>query len=258
MNRQEHYRQEYRRIRPGWQDSQARYRAHVSALVGEATRVLDLGCGSAGCLREIYARTPHVYGLDLDLAALHRNATIAGRAAGAGESLPFADGSFDLVTLAWVLEHLDEPQQVLRELQRVLRPGGRVVFLTPNAWNYNVWLIRAVPNWLHPAFTRALYDRRDRETYPVRYRANTLRRIDAAMREAGLRMQHCELNGDPSYISFTPQLFRLACAIEALLDRPALRQARVHLIGVYQKPVVDEGQETRDRRQETRDWPWSA
>ncbi len=71
-----------------------------------------------------------------------------------------------------------------------------------------------------------------------------------AMREAGLRMQHCELNGDPSYISFTPQLFRLACAIEALLDRPALRLARVHLIGVYQKPVsVSRRQETGDRRQ---------
>ncbi len=87
--------------------------------------MLDLGCGSAGCLREIYARAPHVYGLDLDLAALRRNTTIAGRAVGAGERLPFADGSFDLVTLAWVLEHLDEPRQVLRELGRVLRPGGR-------------------------------------------------------------------------------------------------------------------------------------
>ena len=54
------------------------------------------------------ARTPHVYGLDLDHAALRRNATIAGRAVGAGEVLPFADGSFDLVKLAWVLEHLDE------------------------------------------------------------------------------------------------------------------------------------------------------
>ena len=239
MNRQEHYRQEYRRIKPGWQDSQARYCAQVGALVGKATHVLDLGCGSAGCLRDIYARTPYVYGLDPDHTALRRNTTLAGRAAGAGERLPFADGSFDLVTLAWVLEHLDEPQQVLRELRRVLRPGGRVVFLTPNAWNYNVWLIRAVPNRLHPYFTRALYSRREHETYPVRYRANTLWRIDAAMREAGLRMQHCELNGDPTYISFTPRLFRLACAIEALLDRPALRLARVHLIGVYQKPRRD-------------------
>jgi SAM-dependent methyltransferase len=236
MNRQEHYRREYRRIKPGWQDSLTRYHTCVGALVGAATRVLDLGCGSAGCLRDIFARTPHIYGLDPDRAALRRNTTIAQLSAGAGERLPFSDDTFDLVTLAWVLEHLDEPRQVARELCRVLRPGGQIVFLTPNAWNYNVWLIRAVPNCLHPYFTRPLYGRRDRETYPVRYRANTIRRIDAVMRAAGLRLRHCEVNGDPSYISFTPWLFRLACAVESLLDRPTLRLARVHLIGVYQKP----------------------
>src|SRR5262249_29467485 len=151
-----------------------RYRTCVAALIGQATRVLDLGCGSEGCLRQLYAGASHIYGLDPDLAALRRNTTITRLSAGAGERLPFGDGVFDLVTLAWVLEHLDQPQLVAHELCRVLRPGGHVIFLTPNTWNYNVWLIRAVPNFLHPLFTRALYGRRERETYPVRYHANTI------------------------------------------------------------------------------------
>ncbi len=235
MNRQECYRQAYRCLRPEWQDSLTIYRELIERHMRRDSRILDLGCGSADFLRAAYARAQEVYGIDPDRRALHRNAVIGAKIAGTGDDLPFADNAFDMIALAWVIEHLERPAAVVRELYRVLKPGGLLVFLTPNMWNYNVWMIRMVPNCLHHLFTQALYGRRERETYAVRYRLNSVPRIEAVLRSIGFRRQQLILNGDPSYISFNDPLFRLACSLERLLERDPLRLARVHVIGCYCK-----------------------
>lgn len=51
------------------------------------------------------------------------------------EPLPFADASFDLVTCTEVIEHLEHYRETLREMHRVLQPGGRLVITTPNILN---------------------------------------------------------------------------------------------------------------------------
>jgi ubiquinone/menaquinone biosynthesis C-methylase UbiE len=62
-------------------------------------------------------------------------------------ALPFADGSFDGVTCGYVLEHVPDPEQGLRELSRVLCPGGRMLLLTTEdnfsgAWTSRFWWCR--------------------------------------------------------------------------------------------------------------------
>lgn len=235
MNCQECYRQAYRCLRPEWQDSLTIYRELIEDNLRPDARLLDLGCGSADFLRTAYAKAQAVYGIDPDRRALRRNAAIGAKVAGTGDDLPFGHDQFDMITLAWVIEHLDQPAAVFRELYRVLKPGGRLIFLTPNVWNYNVWMIRMVPNRLHHLFTQALYGRRERETYAVRYRMNSVPRIETVLRGIGFRRQQVILNGDPSYISFNHHLFRLACSLERLIEADRLRLARVHIIGCYCK-----------------------
>jgi len=233
--RQEHYRREYQRRRPRWRDSTSIYRKMLAAHVSPESKVLDIGCGHADFLASEYTISPHIYGLDPDAQALARNPVIQHPVVGTVEKIPMPDQFFDLACMAWVAEHLEHPDEAAQEIHRVLRPGGRLLFLTPNAWNYNTWLVRGVPNRYHEFFTRRLYGRQERDTYPVRYRLNTETKIERVMHAANLKKVCLLRNGDPSYISFNQTLFTMATGLETLLALPWLRRAQVHIIALYQR-----------------------
>ena len=99
-------------------------------------RLLDVGCGSAW-LGDHFERYT---GVDVSAEAID-----AGRARGlevlranVDEPLPFEDGSFDGVVLKDVLEHVGDPAALVREVGRVLQPGGRVFASSPDAQRW-VW-----------------------------------------------------------------------------------------------------------------------
>ena len=222
---------------PGWTDSVSLFRRRVGQLTPRGALLLDLGCGRLGLHGDDLSSVPGVtvVGVDPDKRALAANTVLGERVVGSGESLPFESGVFDVVASAWVLEHLDHPGLVFSEVRRVLRPGGRFVFLTPNAWNYNAWVIRAVPNRWHSALTRSLYGRQEGDAYPVRYRANSPRALRRLLHAAGFTGVRYTFNGDPSYIAFNRPLFEVAAAVEWLLRSNALGVARVHILGVAQR-----------------------
>ncbi|NOS66790.1 MAG: class I SAM-dependent methyltransferase [Candidatus Peribacteraceae bacterium] len=235
MNRQEQWRQRYKELHPEWNSSPIPYKDLIGQHVGADTRILDIGCGHTDFLKEIYDRTPHSYGIDPDAETLKKNVTIKHTSVADAESLLFENNFFDVVVLAWVLEHLEDPGKVFSEVHRVLKPGGVVIFLTPNAWNYNVWIIRAIPNAFHDFFTRRLYNRQEHDTFPTRYRINSMNRVEKLLTKIGFEKKQIILNGDPTYIGLNAPLFWFACLIERMLDIPRLQKMRVHLIGCYRK-----------------------
>ncbi|HEY5645874.1 MAG TPA: class I SAM-dependent methyltransferase, partial [Pseudomonadales bacterium] len=108
-------------------------------------RVLDLGCGEGRHAITAYLEgAVDVIGLDLSLADLgtaggrfreFRDPTDASRsvnfACGSGLALPFRDATFDKVICAEVLEHIPDYFAMLKEIQRVLKPGGQLVVSVP-------------------------------------------------------------------------------------------------------------------------------
>jgi SAM-dependent methyltransferase len=89
-------------------------------------RVLEVGSG-AGALQDVVA---DYTGLDISATARSRYHKPFVQAD--ARAIPFADGEFDMVWTVWVLEHVPNPEQALREMRRVLKPGG-VLILDP-AW----------------------------------------------------------------------------------------------------------------------------
>ncbi len=234
MSRQELYKEKYRQIKLGWHDSATLYAGLIDSLVDENTKILDVGCGHVDFMKPVYGKTQHTYGLDPNLRTLERNEIINHKKHGSVEKIPFPDDFFDLVVSAWVLEHLKFPLVAFQEIYRTLKPGGKVIFLTPNTWNYNVWLIRLIPELFHDFLTRRLYQRQDHDTFDTFYRINSPRKIDKILLPLGYKKVKLILNGDPSYISFNDFLFKIACLIEKVIDN-RLSFLKVHLIGIYEK-----------------------
>jgi SAM-dependent methyltransferase len=95
-------------------------------------RILDVGCGTGANL-EMLAQFGETEGVDVseDALAFCRARGLDQVKLGAAEQLPYADASFDLVTALDVVEHLDDDLGGLREMRRVLRPGGRALLFVP-------------------------------------------------------------------------------------------------------------------------------
>ncbi len=119
--------------------------ASVDAKPGEL--VLDIATGTGMVAAALHARYEcSVIGLDQSAdmlaAARDRDGVFAGLVHGRAERLPFADASFDHVTFTYLLRYVDDPAATLRELARVLRPGGRVAtleFSVPRGPAYPLW-----------------------------------------------------------------------------------------------------------------------
>jgi len=95
-------------------------------------RILDVGCGTGANL-QMLAQFGAAEGVDVSSEALEfcRARGLAKVRQGAAETLPYEDASFDLVTGLDVVEHLDDDLSGLREMRRVLRPGGRALLFVP-------------------------------------------------------------------------------------------------------------------------------
>jgi SAM-dependent methyltransferase len=96
--------------------------------LGRKKLLLDLGCGNRP-FRRIYEKyTEDSVGMDVPYS-LHDLGSIQVYAS--GTDLPFRSGSFDMVLCTEVMEHVAEPESFLREIDRVLMPGGHLVMTVP-------------------------------------------------------------------------------------------------------------------------------
>lgn len=95
-------------------------------------RILDVGCGTGANLLML-SKYGEAEGVDVseDALAFCRERGLDQVRLGAGEELPYEDGTFDLVTALDVVEHMDDDLAGLSEMRRVLRPGGRVLLFVP-------------------------------------------------------------------------------------------------------------------------------
>jgi 2-polyprenyl-3-methyl-5-hydroxy-6-metoxy-1,4-benzoquinol methylase len=97
-------------------------------------RVLDVGAGPGVLLAAAAARGWEGVGVDLNPWAARTAAELgADVRVGTIEDAGFDDGEFDLVTMMDVVEHVHEPERMVAEVSRLVRPGGVAAFLTPDA-----------------------------------------------------------------------------------------------------------------------------
>lgn len=228
LEQQNAYRDRYATLRPGWQPATIQYEAIIRNRLHPDMNVLDAGCGRGGVLEQLGDAVTCPLGIDPDHTSLreHRMLSLPRAAASAG-AIPLATESLDLVLSSWVLEHLAEPARFLEEAARVLRPGGALVFMTPNAFSPVAVLNRGLQplrDWLVPL----LYRRESEDVFPAAYHANTRPGLMRLAAGAGLSVLEIHLIKDPTYTAFHPAIFWMS----VLLSRLTPVALAEHIVGV--------------------------
>ena len=115
-----------------WAETEySRYMTLKNTPVG---RLLDIGCGGGRFMNRMKRLGWEVEGIDFDEKATGKITARYGMKTYTGDLVEskLPDGYFDAITLSHTIEHLVNPERTLRECMRILKPGGRLVVVTPN------------------------------------------------------------------------------------------------------------------------------
>jgi SAM-dependent methyltransferase len=223
-----------------YDDAQHPYRIferRVDTLLPPHGTLLDAGCGrTVPVLRRFVGKAGRLIGVelvpftDVPPGIETYNADLA--------SIPVPPSSTDLIMSRSVFEHLTEPEPVYREFARVLKPGGAVVFLTANMWDYGTLVARAVPNHLHARVVRRVEGRKEDDTFPTAYRTNTRRDVHRLAAASGLKVESFDyVSQYPNYLLFNGALFFVGMCFEKVISRfDALRLLRGWILVTLRKP----------------------
>lgn len=204
--------------------------------------ILDIGCGrTAPNLRQMQGKAARLIGIELveftpETKALPGLELYNNDMA---DLKDIADASIDLAYCRSVMEHVDQPLECYREMRRVLKPGGKFVFLTANIWDYASIIAMLIPNALHPLIVNRTEGREMEDTFPTRYRTNSRRKIARLCEESGLVIEHFEYPGQyPNYFMFNRYAFLLGAKYELFLRKhPSLHWLRGWILAVAAKPL---------------------
>ncbi|MEF8767021.1 class I SAM-dependent methyltransferase [Candidatus Accumulibacter contiguus] len=219
-----------------WDD--AMFRERIIAHIKPDSVVLDLGAG-AGIVAQMNFKglAQKVCGVDLDPRVVDNPMLHEGRVSDA-RGIPYEDEVFDVVFSDNVFEHLDDPLSVYKEVSRVLKPGGVLLFKTPNKWHYMPTIARLTPHGFHQ-FVNRLRGRAEADTFPTRYRTNTKGDVSRLAAEAGFTVERIErIEGRPEYLRMTWPTYLAGALYERLVNSTSLLAPfRILLVGTLRKMV---------------------
>ena len=187
-------------IVPNLQYSQTIYERVLKEYCHSRIKWLDLGCGHQVLPpwrfqqeKQLVNLPKLTVGLDYDWLSLSKHKTIQNLVRGDITQLPFSDNTFDLVTANMVFEHLNKPQLQLREISRILKVGGKLIFHTPNKIGYTTLTAKIIPERIKNKLVYLLQGRKEEDIFPAFYKINSPSEINRLASEAGFKVVKIKL-----------------------------------------------------------------
>lgn len=195
------------------------FERRINDLLNPGDTLLDAGCGrTVPVLRNYVGRAQRLIGVELEEftdvpeGIETFNTDLA--------NIPIEDSCVNLIMSRSVFEHLQDPAAVYQEFSRILKPGGKIVFLTANMWDYGTLVARLVPNRFHARIVKNVEGRAEEDTFPTAYRTNTLGDVKRLADSSGLTINSFEyLNQYPNYLMFNGLMFFLGMCYEKITSR---------------------------------------
>lgn len=219
------------------------YRIYEKAVLdhsGPGSIILDAGCGrEAPVLQKLAGIRRNLFGVDI--GELHQVKDHPIQLAKSDlHSISLKSESVNLVISRSVLEHLKNPVETYKEVYRILKPGGKFIFLTPNLYDYASIISKSIPSRFHASIVRLTEGRNEEDTFPTYYRSNAGRNIRRLANLKGFEICSLEYLGQyPSYFMFNPVLFMIGTAYDKFVCRfAALKCLRGWILTVLRKTDI--------------------
>ncbi|MBI4091397.1 class I SAM-dependent methyltransferase [candidate division WWE3 bacterium] len=240
--RQLEFNRRYKRIFQAWDNSLIKLCGYFDeSLIGRDKarrfKVLDAGCGNGNYLiDEFRDRIDLACGVDLKPEFTSKNVCLDEIRYSSLQKIPYEDETFDFVIMLWVLEHLKNPLAVLKEMSRVLKPGGELIFATPNK-NFISLVLKNFLSSKRANFfiNKHFYGRFEKEVFETFYLANTLADLKDLFARANFKTEKLELNFDPGYTSFDSLTFYFTILVSSFLRVLGLDSFESHIVGRIKK-----------------------
>jgi SAM-dependent methyltransferase len=231
----------FRRHYPNYVGPDQRYQTAIDGVLRSDLPVLDAGCGQRMEYAQLLApRAKGAVAFDYgrDRAPLKPGARVQ-PICGDLAHLTLADASVGTIVTRSVLEHLEFPELVFAEFHRVLAPGGHLVAMAPNFYDYASIVSRLTPHSFHTWLVPKVVGNEEEDVFPTFYRANTRGKLRKIATAAGLELVSVETFCQyPVYLMFSPLLFRLGVAYEKWIAKhESLAGLRGWILTVMRKPT---------------------
>lgn len=231
-----------RTIVPRLRYSQSVYEDVLTEVIPVDSSWLDVGCGHhllppwrLDQERDLMGRAGMVVGVDADLPSLVKHRTIGARVCGIADKLPFQNELFDVATANMVVEHLDDPAIQFSEIGRVLKPGARFIFHTPNEQGYFAVIRRMVPSRTAKKIAGVLDGRSGDDVFEIQYKANSEAKIAKLAERTNFEVERVRFVCSDAVCAIVPPLAAAELIWIRLLMRHSLRRYRTNLIVTLRK-----------------------
>ena len=201
--------------------------------------IVDAGCGNGSQYKyDLKNIAKEIIGVDT-CGDIGQNDNVTMHLKDSIDKISLPEGSVDIIISRYVFEHIKEPEKVLKEFKRILKPDGKIIFLTPNRFNY-VYLISSItPQRFHLWINKIRTDNTmtEEDTFPTYYRLNSGKAIRNNALKIGLRIKEINFfEPTPAYLTFSPSLFRLGVFYERVVNQvSAFSFLRGIIVGVLVK-----------------------
>ena len=236
----EELKNKYYLSKPNWVDGTKEFLNILNEyIIPDKTRLLEIGSGPTNNTSDFLAsKVARLDGLDID-ERINSNAALQQAVIYDGGEFPIEDNCYDLIVADYVMEHVEDPILMLKEINRVLRPGGHFVFRTPNIYHYVSIVSRFTPHSFHLAVANKMRQKPDDaiEPYPTFYRFNSRGAVLTAMKQASLENVELRMiEKQPSYLQFNPWAYRLGVTYERIVNSTGLLAGlRSNIFGTLMK-----------------------
>jgi len=195
---------------------------------------IDAGCGNNSLVEEFSVLSKNGTGID---CVIHPELLAKDKFIKSSlSSLPFGDSSVDLIVSNMVVEHLEQPEKVLGEYLRVLKPGGKVIFRTTNKLYPTLFLGHIFSKKTKDRIINRVFGVESHDIFPTHYKVNTYRKILKTLPQYGFKIERLEAVEDLHL--FNRFVFRLSKLIYKVQKLKPFYYIRNTLVCMAIKPII--------------------